>query len=145
MGRKLENRETKTIFQHFLQRGGDPTHLMLLSRYPLLISRSYIGGHINVPQLPTRLCKYTGPLPELPWLEPWAAEVGYERKGGLASLLGETFLFSYFSNGEGCKLPMMHIFSNKQLHISNEVFEKKLSMEAAHSLIINLPSYNKSL
>lgn len=145
MGRKLENRETKTIFQHFLQRGGDPTHLMLLSRYPLLISRSYIGGHINIPSLP-KLCSYKrGPLPELPWLDIWAAEIGFTRKAGLATLLGQTFLFSYFSNGEVCKLPLMHINNNKQLEISNEVFKKKLSLTGAQHLIENLPKYNKPL
>ena len=144
MGKKLEKRETKTIFQHFLQRGGDPTHLMLLSRYPLLISRSYIRGHINIPQLP-KLCTYSGPLPELPWLEEWAEEVGYERKGGLATLLGETFLFSYFTNGEVCKLPLMHINNNAQLEISNRVFGKKLSLEASNSLLTNPPAWNKPL
>ena len=145
MGKKLGERETERLFQDFLQRGGDPTELMLLSRYPLLISRSYVGGHIRAPQLPPKLCKYTGPLPELPWLELWAAEIGFTRKGGLATLLGETFLFTYFVKERSYKLPLMHIFNKKQLAISNEVFGKKLSLTGAQHLIENLPKYNKPL
>lgn len=145
MGKKLEERPTKKIFQDFLLRGGDPTHLMLLSRYPLLISRSYVGGHVNTPQLPSKLCSYNGPLPELPWLEPWAAEVGYKRKAGLVSLLGETFLVTFFCNKEHWKLPMLHIHTYKHLNICNQVFGKKLSMESAQHLIENLPKYNKPL
>ena len=145
MGKKLEERPTKKLFQDFLLRGGDPTHLMLLSRYPLLISRSYVGGHISIPRLPSKLSKYTGPLPELPHLEEWAAEIGYERKAGLVSLLGETFLVTFFCNKEHWKLPMLHIHTSKHLNVCNRVFGKKLSMKAAHSLLSNLPKYNKPL